>query len=424
MWGAFTALLVLLPLVFRSDFSLSLLSRMGIAIIFALSYNMLLGQGGMLSFGHAVYSGLGAYFTIHALNAVTAGEFALPVTLLPLAGGLAGLVFGLLFGYVTTKRSGTPFAMISLGIGELVASCVLMVPAFFGGEAGVSGNRVTGEGWFGINYGPQVQVYYLIAGWTLACVLAMYFTTRTPLGRMANAVRDNPERVEFIGYSTHLVRFQTLTLSAFFAGISGGLAAINFEIVTAGDAVGAHPSGTVLLMAFIGGVGHFFGPILGAVIVTLLQTALSSVTKAWQFYFGLLFLGMVMFAPGGVASLIMLHAPLASARRLAVRLLPSYLLALLAGVVLLAGLIALVEINYHLSEAAAEPTMSLAGIDFDPRAVLPWVVTGGLVAAGIGLVRVAARRVSAAWADVMRELHVARTGASAGGLAGAEVAKP
>src|SRR5512138_2626108 len=109
-WGAIALVMIVLPLVFRQGFALSMLSQMGIAIIFALSYNMLLGQTGMLSFGHAVYYGLGAYVVAHTLNAIGAGRLGLPVTLLPLVGGLAGLAFGIVFGYVTTRRSGTPFA--------------------------------------------------------------------------------------------------------------------------------------------------------------------------------------------------------------------------------------------------------------------------------------------------------------------------
>ena len=403
VWSGFAAALALLPFLFGSDLALSLASRMCIAIIFALSYNMLLGQGGMLSFGHAVYSGLGAYFTIHALNALGGGSVHFPVTLLPLIGGFAGALFGLLFGYVSTKRSGTPFAMISLGIGELVAACVLMVPAFFGGEAGVSGNRVTGEGWAGTNYGPQAQVYYLIAAWTFLCVLAMFAITRTPLGRMANAVRENPDRVPFIGYNTHLVRFYTLVLASFFAGVSGGLAAINFEIVTA-ETVGAQASGIVLLMTFIGGIGQFFGPIIGAIVVTLLQSVLSSITTAWRFYFGLLFLAMVMFAPGGISSLIVLHAPLWGARRLFRLLMPSYLFAAAAGTLLLLGIIGVVEMGYHLSEAASSPTMSIFRIVFDPHGWLPWVVSVLFIAVGVRLVHVAAGRVSKAWGLASAEL--------------------
>src|SRR3954470_18049892 len=119
-WTGVAAVFAVLPFIFSQSFALSMLSQMGIAIIFALSYNMLLGQTGLLSFGHAVYFGLGAFFCAHALNFIGAGKFWFPVTLVPLIGGLAGLVFGLLFGFVTTRRAGTPFAMISLGIAEMV----------------------------------------------------------------------------------------------------------------------------------------------------------------------------------------------------------------------------------------------------------------------------------------------------------------
>ena len=152
LWLGFALAVVLLPLLFPSEFAQSVGAKMGIAIVFALSYNMLLGQGGMLSFGHAVYSGLGGYFTIHALAAINAGHWSFPVTLLPLVGGVAGLGFALALGWVSTRRAGTTFAMISLGIAELVAACVLMLPAFFGGESGVSANRVTGEPWLGIDF--------------------------------------------------------------------------------------------------------------------------------------------------------------------------------------------------------------------------------------------------------------------------------
>src|SRR5437899_10473118 len=99
VWGAFALTLILAPLVFTKGASLSILSQIGTVMIFALSYNMLLGQGGMLSFGHAVYSGLGAFFAIHAMNLATAGSIWMPVALVPLVGGLAGMFFGILIGY-------------------------------------------------------------------------------------------------------------------------------------------------------------------------------------------------------------------------------------------------------------------------------------------------------------------------------------
>src|SRR5512134_846501 len=168
IWG-FTALLfLLLPAYFSKGFTLTLLSQMGIMVIFALSYNMLLGQSGMLSFGHAVYSGLGAFFAMHALQRIAAGTVVWPVSLLPLIGGAAGAFFGIVFGYLTTRRAGTPFAMITLGIGEMVFAASLMFPGFFGGEGGLTADRTAGPPLFGISsltFGPQLQVYYLIAVW-------------------------------------------------------------------------------------------------------------------------------------------------------------------------------------------------------------------------------------------------------------------
>jgi branched-chain amino acid transport system permease protein len=322
VWGGTAVLFIVLPHLFTQGFALTLMSQAGIMVIFALSYNMLLGQGGMLSFGHAVYSGLGAYFAVHALNMIGKGQLALPVAALPLVGGIAGACFGVLFGWVTTKKSGTTFAMISLGIGEMVAASSLMLPGFFGGEGGVTANRTAGPALLGITYGPATQVYYLIAAWTFAAMVAMFALTQTPLGRIANAVRDNPERAEFVGYDTHVVRFLQLVLSAFFAGVAGALSAINFEIVTA-ENVGIMRSGGVLLATFIGGVGFFFGPVLGAIVFTFFVVWIANVTKAWLLYLGLFFVMMVLFAPGGIASVIVANLQVAKAGRLR-RLLPAY----------------------------------------------------------------------------------------------------
>jgi len=375
-------------------------------VIFALSYNMLPGQTGMLSFGHAVYFGLGAFVSAHVLNAVGAGRLDLPVTLLPLVGGLAGLASGVVFGYVTTRRSGTAFAMISLGIAEMVAASALMFPGFFGGEGGIATNRVAGPAWHGVSYGPQIQVYYLIAVWCFVCMIAMFAFTQTPLGRMANAVRDNAERVKFLGYSPNRVRYLVFCLAAFFAGIAGALSTINYEIVTA-ENLGVAASGNVLIMAFVGGVGHFYGPIIGAALVSFLQSALSTYTKAWLLYFGLFFMAMILFAPGGIASLIAMHGP-PLRHRLLGRLLPSYLLAGAGLAVLLAGVIGLVEMTYHL-ESAEElgASFSLFGLPVEAGTVRSWVLATLVCAVGLALFLAALRLVRRAWAGVNAALQAA-----------------
>ncbi len=399
-FGGFLLVIAVAPLVVSHGYALSLFCQIGVMTIFALSYNMLLGQTGLLSFGHAVYFGMGALATIHALNAVSAGARWVPVTLLPLAGGIAGLLLGLVLGAVTVRRAGTTFAMISLGIGEMVAASSLMFPAVFGGEGGVSGNRVTGKGWFGVTYGPQLQVYYLIAAWAFAATVAMYALTQTPLGRIANAVRDNPERAQFLGYNPQRVRFLMVALGGFFAGIAGGLSALNYEIVTA-EALSAHTSGTVLLMAYVGGAGTFYGPILGAALITVMQVVVAGITKAWPFYFGLLFLVIVLYAPGGIAGVLELHLRARRAGMLG-RLAPAYLLA--AGPVALigGGTVTLVELAYALVNRVEEGTarLRLPGLVLDSRTAPPWIGAAAAVLVGALLLRVVWRRISGRWAEI------------------------
>lgn len=406
VWAVTALAMLAAPWAFPSGFAVTLLTQMGALIVFALSYNMLLGQGGMLSFGHAVYSGLGAYITVHALNALGKGWTGVTlVPLLPLVGGLAGLAFGVLFGYVTTKRAGTTFAMISLGVGEMVYACVLMFPGFFGGESGISTNRTVGQPLFGLTFGPAIQVYYLVAAWCFACMLAMYALTQTPLGRMANAVRDNPERAEFVGYDTQRVRFLQLVLASFFAGVAGGLSCIIFEIVSA-ENVSAIRSGGVLLATFIGGIPFFFGPVLGAVIFVFFVGALSGFTKAWLLYLGLFFCLMVLYAPGGVASLLLMQVGLFRAGRLR-RMAGPYALAGLAALVALAGLIGLVESVYRLSDITSSPEMELLGLAVNAREPAVYAVAGGLLGAGLVALRLAARRVAARWDAVQLEMKAA-----------------
>ena len=407
LWLAFALLMLVIPRLFDSGLSITMLSQMGIAIIACLSYNMLLGQGGMLSFGHAVYTGLGAFVAIHALNAWCAASPALPVSLVPLVGGVAGMGFAVLFGYVTTRKSGTTFAMITLGLAELVFAMSLMVPEFFGGEGGVSGNRVVGAPVLGISYGPAEQVYYLIAIYTLVCVVLMYAFTQTPLGRLLNAVRDNPERVEFIGYNPQRVRYTAFILAGFFAGISGGLGALNFEIVNA-EVVGAARSGAYLLFTFLGGATFFFGPILGAVLMVLAFVMLSEITKAWLLYLGAVFMLMVMYAPGGLASLIMLNLRLARHGKLRA-LLPAYGLLTLSSLVCSLGFSALVEMVYHRQlDAAMGPVLRFLGMALDTSSVLYWSGLLAYLALGVSGFEWSRRRFALQWGAVHQSMEDAR----------------
>jgi branched-chain amino acid transport system permease protein len=399
IWGLFALVLAVAPLIFTSSLSQTMLTQMGVAIIVCLSYNMLLGQGGMLSFGHAVYSGLGAFLAIHTLNLVSKNGLPLPVSLIPLVGGLSAMLFAVLLGWVTTKKAHTPFAMITLGIGELVWAMSLMFPEFFGGEGGVSGNRVTGPKPFGITFGPQIQLYYLIAVYTFICTGLMYAFTRTPLGRMLNAVRDNPERVEFVGYDTQKVRYISFVIAAFFAGISGGLAALNFEIVTS-EVVSGYRSGAYLLFTFLGGATFFFGPIIGGILMVLAFVFLSELTKAWLLYLGLVFLFMVMYAPGGIASLIMMNVRVAAFGRLK-ELWVSYLALAATAFITLIGAAAMIEMVYHLKlNAALGPELHFMGAALNAQGVNSWFGAAFVMATGIGLFEVARRQFVRQWGQI------------------------
>ncbi|MBE7940816.1 MULTISPECIES: branched-chain amino acid ABC transporter permease [Ramlibacter] len=404
VWSAYALVLLVAPLIFSSSLSQTMLTQMGIAIIVCLSYNMLLGQGGMLSFGHAVYSGMGAFIAIHALNFIGKGVLPLPVSLLPLVGGAAGALTAVLFGYVTTKKAATPFAMITLGIGELIFAMALMFPDFFGGEGGISSNRVVGSKPFGITFGPQIQLYYLIALYTFICTGLMFAFTRTPLGRMLNAVRDNPERVEFVGYDTRKVRYIAFIIAGFFAGISGGLAALNFEIVTSEVVSGAR-SGAYLLFTFLGGATFFFGPIIGAILMVMAFVLLSELTKAWLLYLGLVFLFMVMYAPGGIASLIMMNLRVASFGRLK-ELWVSYLALAGTALITLLGAAGMIEMVYHLKlNAALGPELTFLGVPLNAQGADSWVGCVLVMATGLGLFEVCRRTFKAQWGRIQEDIE-------------------
>jgi branched-chain amino acid transport system permease protein len=409
-WLVALAVALALPWLFydwsrarHSGFIVAMLGQMSMMVVFALSYNMQMGQAGLLSFGHAVFFGLGGYCAAHVLNAVKDGGFWLPTELVPLAGGLGGLAFAIVFGYIATKQRATAFAMITLGIGELVTACALMFKTFFGGEGGVSTNRVIGTSLLGLNYGPAIQVYYLTVAWTVVSIVLMLFLTQTPLGRMANACRDNYERAQFVGYDPSMVRFFQFSLSGFFAGIAGALYALTYEIVTF-DAVAGAMSANALLMTYIGGVAAFGGPVVGAVLIVLLQSWVSLLSNSWLVYVGVLFILMVTFAPGGIAGLVLVHGPIWRSGRMG-RLAVPYARVAVPALVLVVGFVLLVELCSFLTIGAAQgKSFTLSGFTIDPRRPAPWLIGAILlVSGGLGLWR-EGRRFRAVWERLSEEI--------------------
>jgi branched-chain amino acid transport system permease protein len=232
----------------------------------------------------------------------------------------------------------------------------------------------------------------------------MYAFTQTPLGRILNAVRDNPERVEFIGYNTQRVRYFSFIIAGFFAGIAGGLSALNFEIVTA-EVVGAGRSGAYLLFTFLGGATFFFGPILGAILMVIAFVLLSEFTKAWLLYLGLVFLFMVIYAPGGFASLLMMNLRVAAFGKLR-QIAMSYLGLVLTGFLMLTGAGAMIEMIYHLQlNDAMGDTLKFMGVSLNAKGIDSWVGAGLVLVTGLGLFEVVRRHYVREWGHIQTEIE-------------------
>ncbi len=386
--GAAAALLMAAPAIFGSDLVITLLSQAGIAVIACLSFNLLLGQGGMLSFGHAVYSGLGAFAAIHALNAYGPGG-ALPLPLLPLVGGAAGLASAALLGWLATRRAGSAFAMVTLAIGELVHAAALTFGGFFGGEQGISADRTRGTALFGIGW-DRVDVYALIACYTVLCAVAIAAFGRTPLGRLLNAVRDNADRVAFIGFDPRRIRWAAFVIAGFFAGVSGGLSAILLEHVSS-EMLGSARSGAILLFTVIGGTSVFLGPVIGGVLMGLAPTLLGRWSDAALLYLGLIFIAVVLRAPDGIAGGLLRLRKRTGEEDARAR--PGRHAANTAAALLVAGSVGAIELIYRhaaaggMGQGASEPSTGA------------WIVIGLLLAGGAALWCLSRRRHAAASCD-------------------------
>ena len=389
-WLAYALALALLPIAFGSSFALTLLSQIGIASIACLSLNILLGQGGMLSFGHALYTGAGAYAAIHLLRLASNG-WAVPVSLMPALAGVCSLLLALLTGWLSTRRAGLSFAMITLGLGELAWTLAQRFPAVFGGEAGLTANRVVGEVFLGLSFGPGTQVYGLIAVYAWVCTVLMFAFTRTPLAWGLRAVREQPERAGALGFDPRNVRYRAVLVSAFFAGVAGGLAALQFEIVTS-EVFSVTRSGAYLLFTVVGGAGYFLGPMVGAVLMVLGSVWLSSITGAWQLYLGLLFVATVMLVPDGLSGLAVRLWQRWQARGW--RLLePADVLQIFAALTMLMGLTALVEMLYQFQlRSTMGSQLTLWGLTLNTSEPASWVACALVSCTGLTIWRWCQRR--------------------------------
>ncbi len=394
--GAGVLLLVLPPLLGLGW--QNALTNMLIAALFAVAFNLLMGQGGMLSFGHAAYYGIGAFATLHLMAAVEDG-LSFPTALLPLAGGVAGLLAGAAAGVFATRRSGVYFSLVTLAMAELLHTLAPHWAGVFGGESGMSSMRMPS---MGLGFGSQIEVYYVTLAWVVACIGGLWAYTRTPFGRLTLALRDNEQRVRFLGYDAHRTKVLVFAISALFSGIAGGLLVLSNETANY-NIFSSHVSAQVVLHTFVGGSGVFLGPILGAGLLTLFGYLVSEMTRAWLLYQGAVFVLVMLFLPqglgGGLADLWRNRARIPW-RRAA----PFIGTSVAGGLVTAGGAVFLVQMLEGVCGAAYraavertgswEPVAVLGG-QWDPLAPVTWLVPLAAVGSGLFLL-VRGRRALAA----------------------------
>ena len=267
----------------------------------AMSVNFLLGFTGVLSFGHAAWFGLGAYGCGLLLKFV-----ALSTPLGLLAGTLLGGILGGLLGALIVRRRGVYFAMVTIAFGQVFYYIAFQWSSLTGGDDGLRPfyrqPLHLGVATVDILHGSTAFYYFVLVSFALATAL-MGFILRSPFGRTMLAIRENERRARFLGIPVEMHIWIAFTLSCFFMAFAGSLYALlnNFA-----DPRGLHysQSGDFVMMAVLGGMRTFWGPLLGAVVFVMLQDYISSITINWQIFIGLFYVACVLFFPRGVLGIL------------------------------------------------------------------------------------------------------------------------
>ena len=261
-------------------------------VVFACSFNLLLGYAGLLCFGHAMFFGGGAYITGYVLK-----SSSLPVEVGILAGAAAAAALGYVVGLVAVRRSGIQFAMITFAIAQFVYFLLLQA-SFTGGEDGMQ--RIPRNALLGmIDVSKSSVFYYVILALTVASIALFYRIVHSPFGEILRAIRDNEARVESLGFKPERFKLIAFVLSAAMAGLAGGMKATVFQFATLTD-VSWPVSGEVILMTLLGGLGTLTGPMVGAGIVIMLNDYLAGFGEWSLIAQGAIMLLVIIFLRRGV----------------------------------------------------------------------------------------------------------------------------
>lgn len=287
------------PLFFGAS-RIMMLNEIMIFALYAMSYNLLLGYGGLLSFGHSVFLGFGAYIT--GVLLVNYPEF--PFMALVLFSTVGTLLLGLTLGLFLLRQTGASFALLTMAIGGMFSTIALKWSSVTGGDDGICIFRPDINLYFLQLNTSDVTVFYYISVVIIGiATFCCWYFTRTCMGRTVLLIRENEDRMRFLGYSAPVSRLILFTVAAAFAGLAGSLYML-FIGTVAYDVIGIPMSSTALIMTFIGGIGNFVGPWVGAAFYIYVQDILSDITTSWPFFMGSIFIIMVLFQRQGLAGAI------------------------------------------------------------------------------------------------------------------------
>ena len=260
--------------------------------LFAVSFNMIFGYMGQLSFGHAAYYGVGAYATGMLLV-----KASVPLPLCLAASMIAAGICALVFGYFCVRLTGIYFAILTLAFGQLMYYIIFQWYSFTGGDDGLQG-VVPPDFLFG-----ATSYYYFTLVIVTAALIVMWYISQSPFGYTMRAIRDNADRTRFIGINVRRYMLINFVVAAMFAGLAGGLLG-PFNRSIAPDLCNWHQSGIPVFMTVIGGPVGFLGPMIGSVIYTFLMAFVTGFTEYWPLVIGAVIILVVLFMPGGVLGLV------------------------------------------------------------------------------------------------------------------------
>jgi branched-chain amino acid transport system permease protein len=285
------AALIAVPLVVTNEFYLNLASQILIYALLAVSLNLLLGYGGMVSLGHAAFVGLTSYAAVLMLDA---GFGHLPSAILAI---VFSTLCGALFGVLALRASGIGFLMITLALGQIVWGIAYRANSITQGDNGLRLAARPHPFGFDISSAPSFYWFTLIV-----FAVALFFIwrlTRSPFGAALQGARDQPRRMRMLGHNVWLIQWMTFVLAAFWGSIAG-LLYVYYNLFISPHAISLQQSAEVLLMAILGGASTLTGPIVGAVIITLVKNVASTYIDRWNTLLGAIFVVVIMFMPFGL----------------------------------------------------------------------------------------------------------------------------